>query len=923
MERLTSLGIRKAGYPTLSSIFTYDDSFIDAGLRFYDFKQALHLYLKKNGYETIVFYNTAEGFSSFEKEMLQHFLTEIKETESEAQEPRTSEHVEIRPEQRGRRSGSRLGSRMRKREAGESLRPDDGQPVVVDAPQLNLWLDAQTQRWHRNMVGNRIASLDQIIYNLARRRHLAIIVDASDQEPEFDSTSTDKLVRSINNVQNMARMNGKDANDNRLLILINAQACRRELMRLFFSQNDYPVTHKSVFMQDYFRSHMLTHIDDSYKLNFKTAFPLGQPTKNDIKHVLLRARLDFGIDKPMEWAGIDEICEQMALRDKWTLTDLYNDFSTKSEYTYESLEVERRGDAEEEMRRLIGLDSILEQINRLKAGIQLKLDRGEDPKKINKHMLFLGNPGTGKTTVARFIGSIFKDMGLVEKGHVVEVSREDLVAGYVGQTAIKTQKVVDSALGGILFVDEAYRLAQGGENDFGPEAIETIMKRMEDDSARLVVIFAGYEDDMKSLYEVNTGVDSRFPTKIMFRDYRPEELKEIFMLRARKHYSLTPETDCLLDRIIEYAMDYKSRSNDIIYKFGNARWVRNLFEKVEANVALRKDDSDTSVLIPDDFLNTGLKELDGFNMRQEDNASEKTNEQKLMEMVGLQEVKAEINNIIDLARSFELYRNAGIDVTDDMKPSMHMVFSGNPGTGKTTVARLMGQIYKEHGLLSQGHVVEIENRGKIVDAYQGHTAIKVNKIVDEARGGVLFIDEIYALARDSRDTFGIEAIDTLITRIENERDDMVVILAGYKELMSQFLDSNPGMQSRFNRYINFTDYSAQELYMIAEGFLKGEKKNFNINQTASDHLQGYILFAKENMDHRSGNGRWARNLSEHIRQAHNSRVSKLSGITREELLTYTEKDVTDGIERFEKSQLTTQNREKYEHNKLSGVQPAT
>ena len=906
MQRLSSLGIKKAGYPTMSSIFTYEDSFIDGGLRFYDFKQALHLYLKSNGYETIVFFNTAEGFSSYERDMLERFLTEVKDEPNVAEQTQAAENVQINPEQRGRRSGSRLGSRMRKREAGDSLRPDSSQSVVGDTPQLNLWFDSHTQRWHRNTVGNRIALLDRIIYNLTRRKHLAVIVEASDQDTEFDDTSTNNLLTCINNVQDNARLYGQTAIDNRLLILINAKAYRYELMRLFFDKNGNEVHHKSVFMQADFRNHFLIHSNDKSQLNLKTSYPLGQPTKEDIKHVLLRARLDSGIEKTVEWAGIDEMCEQMAINDKCTLIDLYNDFMEKPEYTYKSLGLEKHGNAEEEMRKLIGLDSIIEQINRLKATIQLKLDRGEDPKKINKHMLFLGNPGTGKTTVARFIGSIFKDMGLVSKGHVVEVSREDLVAGYVGQTAIKTQKIVDLAMDGILFVDEAYRLAQGGENDFGPEAVETIMKRMEDDSARLVVIFAGYEEDMQSLYKINTGVDSRFPTKIMFRDYTPQELKEIFLLRAKKHYSLSSEADSLIERIIEYAMGYKSRSNDINYKFGNARWVRNLFEKVEANVALRRDSSDASVIMPEDFSNTGLKELEGFVDQKKDNTPQKTNEQKLMEMIGLAEVKEEINNIIELARSFELYQSEGIEVTDEMKPSMHMVFSGNPGTGKTTVARLMGQIYKEHGLLSSGHVVEIENRGKIVVGYQGQTSPNVNKIVDQARGGVLFIDEIYSLVLDEKDTFGKEAVDTLITRIENERDDMVVILAGYKENMAQFLNANPGMPSRFNKYINFADYTDEELYLITESFLRGDKDQFILSEEAKKYLRDYIASSYIHMDNRSGNGRWARNLKDYIWSVHSSRVSKSLVASKEELLTYTESDIAEGIERFEKSRLSKQ-----------------
>lgn len=899
MHRLFSLDITKPSHPTLSSVLYYDDSFIDDGLRLYDIKQAMHLYLNKNGYTTIVFYNTAEGFSSFEKEMLERFLTEVKE--GNENQLNQGQHIQISPEQRGRRSGSRLASRLKKKEAGDSLVQGINDSVVADMPQINLWFDCQTQRWHRRTVGNRIASLDQIIYNMARREHTAIILQASDQESEFDASSTDKLVRTLCNIQDQRRRNISDSNDNRLIILINAQSCRQELMRLFMDKNNYPVVHKSIFMQDFFRNHMLTYNGDYYTLNFKTARPLSQPMMEDIKNVLLRARLDSGIDKPVEWTGINEICEQLSYQEKWTLLDLYSSFILKDEFTYKSLGVEKRGNAEEEMRKLIGIDGIIKQIDSLKSRISLALQRGDDLGKINKHMLFLGNPGTGKTTVARFIGSIFKDMGLVSKGHVVEVSREDLVAGYVGQTAIKTQKVLDSALDGILFVDEAYRLAQGGENDFGPEAVETIMKRMEDDSERLVVIFAGYEEDMQALYEVNSGVDSRFTNIIRFRDYTVNELKDIFMLRASKHYTLSQEVDELLPRLIEYALSYKSRSNDINYKFGNARWIRNLYEKVDGNIAISH--SNETILRPEYFMGTGLKELDGFSFTPQAEEEKKSNEQMLMEMVGLDEVKNEVLSLIKSAELSETYRQLGIE--GKKKGSMHMVFSGNPGTGKTTVARLIGQIYKEHGLLSIGHTVEIENRGKIVGRYMGDTGKNVNKLVDEARGGVLFIDEIYSLVQSDRDDFGREALNTLITRIENERDDMVVILAGYKELMDNFFSNNPGLQSRFNKYLNFEDYSAEELLSITLGFLQGEKKEFRVSDEAISELGKYITESKSAMGNKSGNARWARNFSEHIQNQHDARILRICNLSRDEAATFTAMDILCGIEKFERNKLAT------------------
>ena len=325
---------------------------------------------------------------------------------------------------------------------------------------------------------------------------------------------------------------------------------------------------------------------------------------------------------------------------------------------------------------------------------------------------------------------------------------------------------------------------------------------------------------------------------------------------------------------MKYALGYKSRSNDTNYKFGNGRWVRNLFEKVEDNVSARSGNSDVSILLPNDFEGLSISELQGFSLLEETETAEKSNLEKLMSMTGLRQMKEDVQMLISNARYIQQCKEAGIELSNDTKPSMHMVFSGNPGTGKTTVARLMGQIYYDLGLLSNGNVVEIQNRGMLVAGYSGQTAINVNKVVDSARGGVLFIDEIYSLVEGSQDSFGKEALNTLLTRIENERDNMVVILAGYEELMSGFFKNNPGLQSRFNKYIHFEDYTANELLIIFENILLGKKKEFILLDDARAYITEFISQSKETMTKTSGNGRWARNLADKIKGAHQNRLAK-------------------------------------------------
>ena len=237
------------------------------------------------------------------------------------------------------------------------------------------------------------------------------------------------------------------------------------------------------------------------------------------------------------------------------------------------------------LNNLIGLSSVKDEITKLANFIkiqQVRRSKGLKTPDISYHCVFTGNPGTGKTTVARIIASIYKDLGILKKGHLVETDRSGLVAEYVGQTAIKTNKIVDSALDGALFIDEAYSLVQGAKEDFGQEAISTLLKRMEDDRNRLVVILAGYGTEMQTFIDSNPGLQSRFNRYIHFPDYTANELEQIFLLNAKNNqYTLDDEALVKLEDSMSSVIEHKDKN------FGNARFVRNLFEKSIQNQAMR------------------------------------------------------------------------------------------------------------------------------------------------------------------------------------------------------------------------------------------------------------------------------------------------------------------------------------------------
>ena len=234
---------------------------------------------------------------------------------------------------------------------------------------------------------------------------------------------------------------------------------------------------------------------------------------------------------------------------------------------------------------LTGLSEVKAEVNSLVAELQVQVmrrNRGMNDAGTSHHLVFKGNPGTGKTTVARIMADIYYALGVLDKGHLVEVQRNDLVAGYVGQTAIKTQEIINKAMGGVLFVDEAYTLAKEGGNDFGQEAIDTLLKGMEDHRDDLIVIIAGYDEPIQKFINSNAGLQSRFPTSIQFTDYNGQEMFTIFEGMCKKgQYTLNQEVRNLL--MNHFNQLYANRGDN----FGNARDVRNFFEKIKRRQSLR------------------------------------------------------------------------------------------------------------------------------------------------------------------------------------------------------------------------------------------------------------------------------------------------------------------------------------------------
>ena len=267
--------------------------------------------------------------------------------------------------------------------------------------------------------------------------------------------------------------------------------------------------------------------------------------------------------------------------------------------------------------------------------------------------------------------------------------------------------------------------------------------------------------------------------------------------------------------------------------------------------------------------------------------------EELNSLIGLDLVKREVDNLINLVTINKLRQDHGLKVEE---LSLHMVFSGNPGTGKTTVARIMSRIYHSLDILSKGHLVEVDRSG-LVAGYVGQTALKTQEAVQKALGGVLFIDEAYALTTRGPQDYGQEAVETLLKAMEDHRDDLIVIVAGYIELMEEFVESNPGLESRFNRFIHFPDYTVEEMMGIFR--MRCDKAGYTLAPEAGDALKG-ILEEKSKDSIGFGNARGVRNLFEKALSRQANRLAAMGQLTREQLMEIRPEDLEDASAEPEK-----------------------
>ena len=531
-----------------------------------------------------------------------------------------------------------------------------------------------------------------------------------------------------------------------------------------------------------------------------------------------------------------------------------------------------------QLEQLIGLETVKSEFSNI---YKMQVAGLADRENSHYHMVFTGNPGTGKTTVARMAADLFHRMGVLKTNKLVAVKPSDLISEWIGGTGIKAMEVIRRAYNGVLFIDEAYGIAN---MDRGEELLNVLLQEMENNADKLIVILAGYTDEMRELLKTNPGLGSRIGQEIHFADYSQEELARIFLQMCKKSgFSLDDSARDELDDCIGALMTREF--------FGNARDIRNMLQDLKE---VWSEDFYTAVtqngVDAEDFPRVFLP-------HHFEKIMPPKKEVSIQDLIGLEVLK----NKLDVFKRQAMYqkhlREKGFTNLSDF--SMHMIFTGNPGTGKTTVAEYIGKIFHSLGLLSKGEVIRTE-RTKLVGRYIGETERNMQRILEQARGNVLFIDEAYTLCdtEEDRKDFGSHVIDALLTVLAQPNPDMLVIMAGYKHEMDKMMNVNIGLEGRFPHKFHFEDYTADELMQIATTTLV--KSDYMLEADAHDMLMEGIIETCANKDSHFSNARWIlQTVANGILPAMSTRIMNgASVLDRETLSTIKAEDVAIALSEF-------------------------
>ena len=830
VERIRKLDINNR--PIFTGV--YGNSFgqeyyVEENLCKYNFWQELYRYLRGEGYTTL-FYNSEFNFFAYEESQLETFFFKKPEeigkdssSRTAAPQPATKRFVAriASPNGHNRLRGIRLNSRTDQPQETLSKDAEVVQPVetvsnqlVSHRPNAILVHQTETDQFFQMKTDERVLEL---VFRFMDKNpgHKLAVVFTMPSEISFGDVEDGW----ISNLQARFLSQRHAGSYLRLLSLYDFKDVRALCESFRNNQRGF-------FFKPWFKDQLFPEYKDNQNDVYKPSdalFYVEGWGKDEVGNVLKRRRIMQGLKHTLAPIPFDDLCmriwQQFTVEDPNTSEDRNIDtveelMALPVQVLEEQLQKMDNEKAMDKLRKLLGMEGIVAQFERYLNDMRACQYSHE---KFRKHMVFMGNPGTGKTTVARIFADVLREEGLLDNGRLHQVTVGDLVGQYIGQTRVKTQEVCQRARGGVLFIDEAYGLYQSGSadsgggsgsNQFGQEAIEVLLQFMENDDTSLVIM-AGYPEQMEDLLKNgNAGFNSRIGEqgRFIFEDYKPDVLLKIALSKV-KNTGYTEEFCKKLHAI--FAALYRFKDKD----WANARTAENTISKIKSNYRAMHLTGPIDVnAIPDDLMRL---------IRILTDEEEKALLKELNDMIGLQRVKDELHKIFGMAKANRILLEKLGRVDQDMS-DLTFVFEGNPGTGKTTVARLMGKILAGYGLIQNPEVKEY-GKGNIVSSVKGGSVKLVNEMFDNCIGRVLFIDEAYTLAEpDCKD-----AVDQIVQNmtLPKYRGKMAIILAGYPGDMQKLMDVNAGNERRFKYRLQFDDYTNEELTQMYKNFVtrKGMK----------------------------------------------------------------------------------------------------
>ncbi|GHT58821.1 hypothetical protein AGMMS50239_04100 [Bacteroidia bacterium] len=769
VKRISDIDIKNNNslFTAIYGNITDSEFFIDSDLKKYNLWQQLHLYLKSEGY-TVLFYDSNNVHSYSQADLIE-FL-DLKYAKENVQPNKYVGKLKSPFKQ------TRLNNAEKNAEKNISGNP------LHQSIQLVSETGYDRDKFYRTSKDTgELDCLKKLFAHNSNKpnKKVAFIIKNPESHtfPKGDKdTYTDFFSELKNNYV-------KNKSSDKIFVIYNYKD-KQSLISSF----DDPMKQQFFFFSNDFKQQFV----GKEKLKDNTFF-IDLPEQNEIRNLLNRERLTNNL-LLFSSVPFDKILLRLR-QERKTNKDILalnlQDYITKIDTT----------NTWDKLKSLKGIDSIIEQLQRRITSIKRNKNL-KTPAKDRPHLAFKGNPGTGKTTVAKLFAEILREEGILEIGHCVEVKVSDLIAEHFGGTRIKAQQKCDEAKGGVLFIDEAYGLLDGNDNQngFGKEAIEILIQFMENNTDSMVII-AGYTDDINKLIkEGNQGFARRFVSSnhIVFNDYSPEVLIQIAENQL-KDYQVADAAKKMIGDILRTKHNLRNAN------WGNAGEVENLLQEIR-----------------DEFYNTTDTEIDTKhipmlhkNRVKPKKSDEYSGLKKLNSLIGLSQMKNSLENILKTIKADKIREEKLGLINTNYK--LNFVFRGNPGTGKTTVARLLGEILCEYGLLSDTEVVECRKED-ITGKFLGETEQKVKELFSNAVGKVLFFDEIYSLVDNygSGGGYGADAINTIVGLMTDQRysGKMAFVIAGYPDETNNFITRNPGLTRRFNFYVDFDDYSNEDLLQI-------------------------------------------------------------------------------------------------------------